>query len=406
MEYTIKEIAGIPVLFAPSASNSTTVEILVKAGSIYETAENNGISHFLEHMFFKWGKKYTTPHDVAAYVDTFGGEFNAFTSEEYAGYYVKSAPEHTTKAIDILADMMVHPSFPKEEMEREKLVVIQELKMYEDRPDHQAYNKFKTYMYGDNSYWWEIIGTEENIRSFTQADLLAHKQDLYTKDNMLIVIAGGITQQEQIEGMIAELFAELPEKRAIDKPMFVSHTPKEKVEVYKKGTQQAHLVIGAWGYDINKEERFAASLLGVILGGNMSSRLFQNIREKLGLCYYIYGSHYANSDDGLFMIRAGIEQERLELGLDAIYQEIEKIAQGDITQAEYEKAQWFMTGKTQMGIESSDALADFLGAQQLLKWKVQSLDEILENYKKVTIEDLKAVAQNLSRDRLYTYYIA
>ena len=150
-------------------------------------------------MFFKGGKKYTTPHDVAAYVDTFGGEFNAFTAEEYAGYYVKSAPEHTAKALDILADMMVQPSFPKEELEREKLVVIQELKMYEDRPDRLAYNKFKTFMYGDNSYGREIIGTEDNIRSFSQDDLFKHKHELYTKDNMLIVIAGKILQQEVLE---------------------------------------------------------------------------------------------------------------------------------------------------------------------------------------------------------------
>ncbi len=406
MDYSIKQIAGIPVLFAPTDGNSTTIQILVKAGSIYENRENNGISHFLEHMFFKGGKKYTTPHDVAAYVDTFGGEFNAFTAEEYAWYYVKAAPEHAPKALDVLADMMVHPAFPKDEMEREKWVVIQELKMYEDRPDRQAFSKFKTYMYGDNSYGREIIGTEDNIRWFTQEDLFQHKEQLYTKDNMLIVVAGNILQQEVLEWMIEELFDSLPTKKSVEKPAFVHHLPEEKTMSYNKGTQQAHVVIGAWWYDSSKQERFAASLLGVILGGNMSSRLFQNIREKLGMCYYIYGTHYANTDDGLFLIRAGLEKERLDEWLSAIYKEIEQIAAGNITEKEYEKAQWFMTGKTQMGIESSDELADFLGAQQLLKGKIQTLDAILEEYTKVGIDDLKKVAQNLADNRLYTYYIS
>lgn len=406
MLYTIKEIGGISVLFAPSDVNSTTIEILVKAWSIYETKENNGISHFLEHMFFKGWKKYTTPHDVAAYVDTFGGEFNAFTGEEYAGYYVKSAPEHTLKALDMLADMMVHPTFPVEEMEREKLVVIQELKMYEDRPDRHAYDKFKRYMYGENSYGREIIWPEENIRSFTQEDLFTHKHNLYTKDNMLIVIAGKIENQQEIEANIEKLFKEIPEKKSVEKPTFVLHTPTQPMESHLKWTQQAHVVIGARGYDTSKEERFAASLLGVILGGNMSSRLFQNIREKLGICYYIYGSHHANTDDGIFMIRAGIEKARLEIWLEAIYKEIENIAEGNITEKEYHKAQGFMTGKTQMGIESSDELADFLGAQQLLKWSVQTLEEILAEYDKVSLDDLKNVAKKLTRDKLYTYYIS
>ncbi|MBP6911239.1 insulinase family protein [Patescibacteria group bacterium] len=167
-------------------------------------------------------------------MDTFGGEFNAFTGEEYAGYYVKSAPEHTMKALDMLADMMVNPVFPIEEMEREKLVVIQELKMYEDRPDRQAYDKFKRYMYGDTSYGWEIIGPEENIRKFTQEDLFNHKHSLYTKDNMLIVIAGKIEHQTEIEAGIATLFAEIPEKKTVEKPRFVPHVPAQQTTSHVK----------------------------------------------------------------------------------------------------------------------------------------------------------------------------
>lgn len=157
--------------------------------------------------------------------------------------------------------MMVHPTFPVEEMEREKLVVIQELKMYEDRPDRQAYTKFKRYFYGDNSYGREIIGTEDNIRGFSQDDLFAHKQQLYTKDNMLIVIAGKIEQQDALEGLIAASFASIPETKSGGTPSFIHHLPEQKIESISKGTQQTHMVIGARGYDSTKKERFAASLL-------------------------------------------------------------------------------------------------------------------------------------------------
>lgn len=243
--------------------------------------KTNGLSHFLEHLFFKGGKKYPTPHSVAQAVDAFGGEFNAFTGDEIAGYYVKSAPEHVHKAVDVLADMLLHPMFPKEELEREKGVVIQEMKMYEDMPQKMVAQHRKKYFYGDNPFGRPIIGTKENVLSFTQEDLFRHKQELYAKDSLLIIVAGRIVDQKALESDLVECFGGLPDHATRHRPPSLHYLPSQHRAHTDAKTQQNHLIISAKGFAYNDDRRYAASVLAVLLGGNMSSRLFQNIREKL-----------------------------------------------------------------------------------------------------------------------------
>lgn len=406
MNYSIKKLQGIDCIFAPMQdSNSITIEIMCKAGSIYETKTTNGISHFLEHLFFKGGKKYPTPRAVAEAVDTFGGEFNAYTGDEYAGYYVKCAPEFTNKAIDVLGDMMMNPQFPKEELEREKGVVIQELKMYEDNPIALVSQKRQERYFGDNNYGRPTIWNIENILSFNQNMLFEHKQNLYTKNNLIIMIAGKITNQAEIENLLTAIFATLPEKKQYQKDAFPNHLPKEQSSFFDKKTEQNHLIISAPGFKGDDQTRYAASVLTTILGGNMSSRFFQNIREKEGLCYYISASHLSGQDDGTFMMRAGIDKERFDFGIKRIYEEIERIAGGDISQEEFDNTIWYNIGQLQMGIESSDQMASFLGAQYLLYGKIETLDEIVQAYKKLTLNDIKAVANKLNKENLYLYHI-
>lgn len=401
-----KSIVGVPVIFAdlPDA-NSTTIEVLVKAGSIYEQRDTNGLSHFLEHMFFKGGKKYPTPQAVAETIDAFGGEFNAFTGEEYAGYYVKCAPENIHQAIDVLADMLVDAQFPKDELEREKGVIIQEIMMYEDMPHRQVVDKRRNRYYGDNSFWRSILGPVENIQSFTQKHFYDHQQNLYTKDNLVIVIAWDISNQAQLEEQIATLFARLPEKRVWTSPVFVSHLPSEHTWFYDKKTQQNHLVISAPGRSMHDERRYAAGLLATILGGTMSSRLFMEIREKRWLCYYINAAHGESDNDGLFMIRAWMEKWRRAEWLQAIHDQLIKISTGDITDDELTKALWNITGKTKMGIETSDQLAHFVGEQRLFKRNVQWLDEMLAAFQAVKKDEIIACAENLASNHLYSYWI-
>lgn len=404
--YQKEIIQGITCIFIPmNDSNSITIEISCKAGSIYESSTTNGLSHFLEHLFFKGGKKYPTPQSVAQAVDKFGGEFNAYTGDEYAGYYVKCAPEFIHQAIDVLADMMNHATFNTEELEREKWVVIQELKMYEDNPMAMVMQKRQTFYFGDNSYGRATIGTQENIQSFTQEMLHQHKQALYTKDNLVITIAGKILDKTALIQQIGQEFAQIPEHKTIQKPNFPHQLPPQHTWRYEQKNEQAHIVISAPWYKSEDKEKYAASVLSTILGGNMSSRLFQNIREKEGLCYYIKANHLTQEDTWVFLIRAGLDKQRLDFGIQRIYEEIEKIANGDISQTEFENAIGYNEGQIQMGIESSDEMANFIGSQELIYHHIETLEEILAHYKSLTLDDIKAVAKKLHQDNLYLFYI-
>lgn len=406
MKYSIERIEWVEFIFAPMEDvNSVTIEIMCKAGSIYENSQNNGISHFLEHLFFKWWKKYPTPQSVAEAVDKFGWEFNAYTWEEYAGYYVKCAPNFINQAVDVLWDMMISPQFPKDELEREKWVVIQELKMYEDNPMALVMNKRQTYFYGDNSYGRPIIWTIDNINSFNQDMLKEHKTDLYTKDNLIIVIAGKIEDIKGLKVILADTFGYLPGGKRINKPLFKHILPPESKWFWDKKTEQNHLVISAVGLDWNDDRRYAAWVLATIMWWNMSSRLFQNIREKQGLCYYIRALHGISQDFWTFMIRAGIDKDRFDFGIDKIYEEIEKIAKREFSQEEFDNAIWYNVWQVQMWIESSNEMANFLWSQYLIYNKIETLDEILQKYKSLTINDVKDIAWMLSKENLYLYWI-
>ena len=388
-----------------SDSNSITITIMCRAGSIYESSELNGISHFLEHMFFKWGKKYPTPKAVAEAVDRFGGEFNASTGNEQVQYYVKCAPNFATEAFEVLADMMMHAQFPEAELEREKGVVIQELKMYEDDPTSVASQKRQERYLGDNSYGRPIIWTIENIQRFNREKLHHYKQQLYTKDNLIIVIAGNILDQPMLQNLISSHFSPLLPQRTLDKPAFPSYQPSEHEAHFTKKTEQNHLVISARGFNGNQPQRYPATVLATILGGNMSSRLFQNIREKQGLCYYISAGHLARTAFGDFIIRAGIDKQRFEFWIEKIFAEIERIATGDILLEEFHNAIGFLDGQLQMGIESSDEMADFLGRQYLNYGTIETLTEMLTSYHAVQLAEVQEIATLLKKEHLYLYHV-
>jgi len=404
MTYQTKHINGVQTVFAPLAdANSTTIQILVKAWSIYETRETNGLSHFLEHMFFKWWKKYTTPKAVAEAFDSFGGEFNAFTGSEYAWYYVKCAPEFTQKAMDVLGDMLVHSKFPKEEMEREKGVVIQEIAMYEDNPQRQVRTKQNERYYGDNSFGRPILGPASNVQSFTQENLFQHKENLYTKDNLVVIVAGAIPNKDNLESQISDLFGELPEKKQWSTPVLPDYKPSEHQHHFVKETQQNHLVIAAPGFSKHDENRFAAKMLGKIFWWWMSSRLFQRIREQQWLCYYVGATHSASRNDGTFLIYAGMDKTKRDQGLSSIYKEIEEIASGNVSEEEFTQAMGNIRGSTKMWIETSDQLADFVWYQWLFKKKIVSLDDILKEFEKVSLDQVNTLWSKLAKDSLWAY---
>ena len=407
MHYEIKKISGIACLFAPmQEGNSITIDISIKAWSIYEKSEEAGISHFLEHMFFKGGKKRKTPQEVAIAMDKIGAYFNASTWKESTSYYVKCAPQFALNGLEMLADMLMDATFQPEELEREKGVIIQELKMYEDSPQQLLRKKRSTFFLWDNAYGKPIIWYEETIKTFNREMLFAYKKELYTKDNILITIAGNITDQPELEQQIAILFWSLPEKKTRQKPDFQRSLPEQHSDFFSKDTEQTRILITIPGFTLKDDKLLTiASLLCTMLGGNMSSRLFQNIREKAGLCYAIHFWHASYQNYGYFYISAGLDKSKFTQGVEMIHQEIDQFISKGFSDQELENAKNYKTWSLQMGIESSDEMADFLSTQFLLENRIETIPDLINQYQAVTREDIQTLFPYLSRDKRRSYHI-
>jgi predicted Zn-dependent peptidase len=395
--YTLDHLpSGLPVLTATTdGTASVTVLVFAGAGSRYEERKESGISHFLEHMFFKGGKKYRNTKEVSAAIDGVGGDFNAFTGKEYAGYYVKVAAEHTELACDVLSDMLLHATFPPEEIEKERGVIIEEARMYEDTPMYRAGWDFELLLYGDCPLGWDTIGTEDVIRSVQQEDFQRHKDELYTPDNTVVTFAGhiGLTRAMQLS---KRYFEDVGGHKAKEFPPHTSFGEK-RVWLRTKKTEQSHLVLGVPGVSSLHEDHFVKKILSVILGGNMSSRMFLNIREARGLCYYISTETDSYLDAGAISTRAGVDQSRLHEAITAILKEYADCAAQGVDADELTRAKEYLKGKITLNLEDSEELAHFYGKQQLLYPKVRTVEEYFREIDRVTKEQVDALAKRLLR---------
>ena len=408
MRYSIEKIAWIDCIFAPMNDiGSITIQIMCKAWSTYETAEQNWIAHCLEHMFFKWWERYKNQKEVSETLDSIWADYNASTSSNIVEYFVKCAPNFVEKAIDVLADMMMNAKFNEKELENEKWVIIQEMKMYDDNPRSLVWKKWRIRYLWDNSFGRPVIWNEGTVSSFTQSDLKSYKDSLYTKDNLIIVVAGKWAEREEIKKLIVKHFEWMKQKKSVDQAKFSNYHPDPKESFFKKWTEQNHLLICANGISETDERKYAAKVLAGVLWWNMSSRLFQNIRTKEWLCYYISASHWANAYpyQWIFVIGAWMNKDRFEFWLKRIREEIENLAKNWITKDEFEKTIWYLQWQLQMWIETSEEMAEFLWNQYLIYNKIETLDEILEKYKNLTLNDVNQIAPMLDLGNCYTYHI-
>lgn len=406
MNYSIEKIAWIDCIFAPmNDTHSITVQVMCKAWSENETIEQRGISHCLEHMFFKWWERYKNQKEVAEILDSIWAEYNGSTTSDIVEYYVKCAPEFTEKSIDVLADMLMNTKFNTDDLEKEKGVIIQEMKMRDDDPMRLIYDKRNQWYIWDNNFGRRVIWTEETISTFTSSDLKNYRNSLYTKDNLIIVVAGKWAEREEIKKLIEKYFKWMPEKRSIPIPVFPNKLPDTHESFFKKWTEQNHLMISAPWFKWNDERRYVAKVLATIIGWNMSSRLFQNIRTKESLCYYIRAYNVAGPDFWYFGIRAWMDKNRFKFWLERIREEIEKITKNGVTQKEFEKAIGYLQWNIQMWIETSDEMADFLWGQYLWFGEIETLEEILDKYKKLTLKDVNQLSSMLALNNCYTYHI-
>jgi len=386
---------GLRVLTAPVPDTKTfTLLIMVGAGSRYETTENQGISHFLEHLFFKGGKKYTKPNEVAYELDKIGASYNAFTGKEYAGYWVKTAQNHRQLTFEILSDMVLHARLPEKEIEKERGVIIEEINVYEDLPISKVSENFDLMVFGDNNAGRDILGTKKIVKNLKRPDMIRYKENLYTPDNMVVLAAGKIDKEEVLSNV--KKYFPLPKKKK-------SHTfsppvrqDRKRLHLQYKKTEQAHLVFGFPTIPALHPDRYAQSIISIILGGNMSSRLFAKMRQELGAAYYIHTSRAVLSDCGHLAAYTGVNLAKTQLAISEIIAEFQKISK-NLKDSEVQNAKEFLKGQTALWTEDRVSVAEDFAKEELLYGKIESYEYYLKQTEKVTAEQVKAFAKKYFR---------
>lgn len=382
-------------------TNVVTSLILVGAGSRNENKEVNGIAHFLEHMFFKGGEKYKTPKEVVSSIDSIGAEFNAFTSEEVVGYYVKSGKQYVEKSLDVLSDMLTKARFPTEEIEKERGVILEEIAMYLDLPMRKIYDDFMELMYGDQPLGREILGSKKIIKSVQQKDFFDYKELLYTPENIVVTLAGAVTEKDM--DLVEKYFVFEENKRTHKASPFDLKCCSKKFSIREKQTEQYHISFGVLGLP-EKDERFNTQLLlGTILGGNMSSRMFQNIREEKGLCYSIGTSSTGFSDTGVLATRAGVKLEKVLEAVEAIRYEYDEISKHGVTNEEVENAKAYLLGRIDLGTEDTEGVAFYYGENTLMHNLQESYEERKNKIEKITKEEIDELAKELLQPEKFRF---
>jgi predicted Zn-dependent peptidase len=374
--------------------------ILVKTGSRNETEEQAGISHVLEHMVFKGTKKYPSPMSIAEAVDGIGAEQNAFTSKEYTGYYITSAAQHLPLALDIQSEMLTVPLLPQDDLNRAREVIVEEINMYEDQPMAKAGEEFENLMYAGSSLGREIIGTKETVRATTSEHLRTYLDNWYYGGNVLVVLAGKITNHKFSNSQIAQLIEEklggMKQGGIMDYTSAGGYGPVE-AKLCKKETEQAHFYMGVPGLSMHDPRRYSLQMAQIVLGGGMSSRLFNEIREKRGLAYYVKAELDMTFDTGYLAVRAGVKLSQLSEALKVVKEEMLKLG-STITEAELNKAKEYILGRMPLSLEESMGVAQFFGTRALIKDEVIQPDEVVKKVKAVTMEEVRAVCAELIKE--------
>lgn len=360
---------------------SVTIGVWVLTGSRNEKAQNNGISHFIEHMFFK-GTTTRSAKQIAESFDSIGGQVNAFTSKEYTCYYAKVLDTYASKALDVLADMFFDSAFDPEEIEREKKVVLEEIKMCEDAPDDIVHDVLAEASYGSHPLGFPILGTEETVNSFTQEVLTDYIDRHYIPENVVVSVAGNIDESffKQVDAKFGYYTSEY-QPSVMEKPVFHA----EQLQRFKD-TEQAHLCIGYEGLPVLHEGIYSLVVLNNVLGGSMSSRLFQEVREQKGLAYSIFSFHSSHLDNGMLTIYGGTGKDQLPLLQDTIEHTVQQMRKNGLTDKELKNSKEQLKGNMMLGLESTNSRMSRNGRNELLIKRHRSLDEIISHIDAVTHE--------------------
>jgi len=386
---------GLRVIVAPMENTqAVTLLVSVGVGSRYETKDISGISHFLEHLFFKGTKNRSNPGQIHKELDKMGASHNAFTSKEVTRFWVKSSVKDFDKSLDILSDLLLNPIFKEEEIEKERGVISQEIAMYEDMPQRRVWEKLENLFLGDQPLGWDIAGDRESVSGIGRDDIVSYRHDNYLSKNMTLAVAGNINTEiafKKIETYFGEV--KKGENKKAQEAKFSQKSPN--VKIFNKKSDQTHLAMAVKSYDWHDERKYPFGLLSIILGGNTSSRLFSEIRDKLGLCYYVFSSDDLYSDIGYLGIGAGVSADKLNLTVERIFQIVESLKEKGVSAQELEFAKSFIRGKMALSMETSDEVAAYCAEEELFYDKIVQPEEELEKIEKVTQSDILKVAEEI-----------
>ncbi len=386
---------GLKVIIAPMENTeAATLLALVGVGSRYETEKINGVSHFLEHLFFKGSKKRPKPGQIHADLDRIGASHNAFTSKETTGFWVKSSVKDFDTGLDIVADILLQPLFKEEEIEKERGVILQEISMYEDEPRRKVWENLERIMFGNQPLGWDIAGTKETITGIKKEDITKYRAANYLSKDIIVIAAGNLESRKTFV-KIKKYFEKTAQGKNKPGGKVKIFQKSPRIEVLGKDVDQTHLALASRAYDMHDEKRYALNLLSTVLGGNTSSRLFMEIREKLGLAYYVFASPDYYSDAGYLGIGAGVGHSEAE----RIVKKITEILKDFKTKAPIKKdldaAKSYVRGQMALSLETSDEIASFCATQELFYKKIVQPEDMLKKIEKVRESDILRVAKEI-----------
>lgn len=399
MNYKLQTLPnGLKVITVPMPSlESVTVTIWMKTGSRNENSKNNGISHFLEHMFFKGTTNRPTAKQIAEEIDSIGGIQNAGTSKEYTEYYIKCRSDKVETAFDLLSDMTLNSLLDAKEIEREKGTIIEEIRMYEDTPMMAIGEVFESLIYEGHTLGMDIAGTEKTVTEMKREDFINYRNDFYNPKNMILTVAGGVTVEE-VTVLSKKYFSKLEDKVTSDVlKTFKVEQKSPKLKLHDKKKEQTHVILGYLADGKNYKGKYAQTLLATILGGGMSSRMFTEVRERRGLAYSIRTSMDRYTDIGYLGTYAGLDTKRAVEAVTVMLEEHKKIVNGKapITEKELNKAKEFIKGHLALALEDTSDVSSFFGDQELFSEKVLTPEEVFEKIDKVTMVEVNNEAKRL-----------
>ena len=400
MYQKIKQKNGLKLILAPlKQTKAVTVSVLLPVGSRYETKNINGVSHFVEHLMFKGTKKRPTSLDITKELDSVGAEFNAFTGKDQTGYYIKIAADKIELAFDLLSDMIFNSVFDAKEIEKERGVIIEEINMYQDNPLLHIDSLFEQTVFSNHRLGWLISGPKTVIKNISRSQILNYKNKFYQPANIVLTVAGNFNKNK-VTQLTKKYFNNSAKKSSSPKfeKIKINQT-KPRVSISFKETEQIQFCLGFPSYSLTDARIFPLYILAVILGGNMSSRLFTTIREQHGLAYYIKAGINSYQDAGTLVVQAGVDKKRVKQSISLILQELEKIKKQGVTVTELKSAKEFLKGKLVLDLEDSENVADWYGKQELLLKKMYTPDQRMKKVMAVNQDQIKKAAQDIIKQQ-------